>query len=540
VSWSSLPVTLAEIRQIEVVRGSNSALFGFNAVGGVINIITFNPTYDNINSIEAHGGTQNDFGASVVQTLRLGDRVSMRLSAGGGRRDEWRNTADYPMAWEAHAMAAMSIQLAPQTVLSLEGTWARSVATEITPQQFTTASDHKANSFMATINSDTPYGEMQAQAYVNNNGELGYPGPLPPYNFKSQLSVVSLQDLFKIGTRNTIRLALEYRNSQQNTSPVDVGRVSYDVIAPSAMWDFAPTSRLSLNLAVRMDHMVLKRTGPAPPFVLYPNSDWDRSIDSFSANLGAVYRLDDLNTLRATYARGIQPPSLVELGGLQAVIVPGFLSLAGNPRLNPAVISNYQLSYDRSIPALNAKASAKAFFQQTDDIKGASDLTNPVFGPPGVGLVGGSENAANSTMAGFELAASGKIGGGFHWSADTTYTHVQERAINGNVLLTRNIQFDKTTPKFRGNIAAGWSGGRWAADAYVHYVTAYDAVVDPSGALLTTPAYVSLSGRISYRLSDGLTVALNGQNLGAARQLQGRVTGLQAPRRVMISLTKSW
>ena len=34
---------LADIRQIEVVKGPNTALFGFNAAAGVINIVTYNP-----------------------------------------------------------------------------------------------------------------------------------------------------------------------------------------------------------------------------------------------------------------------------------------------------------------------------------------------------------------------------------------------------------------------------------------------------------------------------------------------------------------
>jgi iron complex outermembrane receptor protein len=32
VNWASLPVQLSEIRQIEVIKGPNSALYGFNAV----------------------------------------------------------------------------------------------------------------------------------------------------------------------------------------------------------------------------------------------------------------------------------------------------------------------------------------------------------------------------------------------------------------------------------------------------------------------------------------------------------------------------
>ena len=48
-AWQTLPIDISEIRQIEVVKGPNTALFGFNAASGVINIITFNPLYDNVN-----------------------------------------------------------------------------------------------------------------------------------------------------------------------------------------------------------------------------------------------------------------------------------------------------------------------------------------------------------------------------------------------------------------------------------------------------------------------------------------------------------
>ena len=44
--WNVLGVELGSIRQIEIVKGPNAALFGFNAVGGVINIVTRDPGTD--------------------------------------------------------------------------------------------------------------------------------------------------------------------------------------------------------------------------------------------------------------------------------------------------------------------------------------------------------------------------------------------------------------------------------------------------------------------------------------------------------------
>ena len=41
--WESFPIDIADVERIEVVRGAASALYGANAVTGVINIITKNP-----------------------------------------------------------------------------------------------------------------------------------------------------------------------------------------------------------------------------------------------------------------------------------------------------------------------------------------------------------------------------------------------------------------------------------------------------------------------------------------------------------------
>ena len=73
---------LDEIRQIEVIKGPNSALYGFNAVSGVINIITYDPLYDRINTAELRGGTQDYLGGSVVGTDQVGNAGGIRLVGG--------------------------------------------------------------------------------------------------------------------------------------------------------------------------------------------------------------------------------------------------------------------------------------------------------------------------------------------------------------------------------------------------------------------------------------------------------------------------
>lgn len=54
--WRNLPVALADIERIEIVRGPNSALFGANAGQGVINIITVKPTAEGKGSYRVEAG----------------------------------------------------------------------------------------------------------------------------------------------------------------------------------------------------------------------------------------------------------------------------------------------------------------------------------------------------------------------------------------------------------------------------------------------------------------------------------------------------
>ena len=72
VYWASLP--LGEVERVEVVRGPFSALYGGNAMGGVVNVIT-RPVTGRSVEVAAQGGSQTTGGGSA----RYGDRFFNRL-----------------------------------------------------------------------------------------------------------------------------------------------------------------------------------------------------------------------------------------------------------------------------------------------------------------------------------------------------------------------------------------------------------------------------------------------------------------------------
>jgi len=66
VLWDFLPTNLGDIKQIEVIRGPASAVWGANAVTGAVNIITKSPRESQgVNVSFTAGGLSREAGSTV-------------------------------------------------------------------------------------------------------------------------------------------------------------------------------------------------------------------------------------------------------------------------------------------------------------------------------------------------------------------------------------------------------------------------------------------------------------------------------------------
>ena len=87
VSWNVQDTMLEDIERIEVIRGPGAAMWGVNAVNGVINIIT-KKTKDTLGNLAVAGAGNQERGfAAYRHGGKLGDDGSFRLYAKGYSRD---------------------------------------------------------------------------------------------------------------------------------------------------------------------------------------------------------------------------------------------------------------------------------------------------------------------------------------------------------------------------------------------------------------------------------------------------------------------
>jgi iron complex outermembrane receptor protein len=99
VAWDLLPINPNEVRQIEVIRGPASAVWGANALNGVVNFISKTPRELNGNSATINFGVfdrsvdGNDADAGTMFTINgtharaVNDRWAYKISAGGYTSD---------------------------------------------------------------------------------------------------------------------------------------------------------------------------------------------------------------------------------------------------------------------------------------------------------------------------------------------------------------------------------------------------------------------------------------------------------------------
>ena len=534
--WDAIPVQLAEIRQIEVVKGPNTALFGFNAAAGVINIVTYNPLHDTINTASVAGGTQGFAQASVVGTGHIGDDDAVRLSAGFARSNEFANLSDTARqlglpqrSWQGSLAADALVRIDADQELEFEVTHSALSHLEVTPQWALAASNYDISSVKGRYSVNTGIGTIQAVAYTNFLHEYGQfgGGNLGQSNvtFNNQKTVLQLQDQFKLAADHTVRISAECQHSMLNTDPVGGGTVGYDIASASTMWQWQILPELSFTQAVRVDRLWLNRSGSPPPDIPLTNADWNRQITEFSFNSGLVYHPTGTDTLRLMAARGVQLPSLLAFGGLQVLLsVPQLgtnIEEIGVPTISPTVVTNYELDWDHRLAQLNAQTRVAVFYQTSVDLQTISTATLTPL--PSGNLFNTPGNIGSSEEFGIELSAKGTLQGGWHWSIGYSPRLVRDHFLPDQPSSGTGVDFAHTTPRHVVDVSGGWSGDNWEIDAAARFQSNFNGLTSEPGAAFTLVpigAYLAVDARIAYRITPNITASVVGRGITMNSQKQ--------------------
>jgi outer membrane receptor for ferrienterochelin and colicins len=529
----SIPVELEEIRQIEVIRGPQSALYGFNSGEGVINIITFDPSRDPVDSVNARIGNDGRRDASAIYTQSLGKDMGLRLSAAGDHAGYHEGAYDTAPNRYANDPDRTSLAANFSAVLdngdraTAEVSHSDISVTSMAPQIAAMVNTRlQTDSVRGTYAADTVLGRITAggfytaqtipQAQTQTGGS---------FNLHDHTIDGKVSDLFKAGTEDSLRFDVEYRYEIVHTSDTQ-GSLSTGMLVGSAMWDHQFGHDWSLVNAVKYYRNVSTSTIPMP---MTGSEDVDYG---FAYNSALIYKLSPDDSLRAAVSRGIALPSQLDFETLGlGPIIGQKIALTNDPNLSRSSSEEYRVGWDHQLRDLDAMARVSLFTKQSVNAVALIPvqivtLYNPacVF-PVGPYAALCNSLANTSVMSGVfdgaEVQIDHKSVDGWRWGANYTVEQLRPHANSSTTMLVAGLNNDQIFQKVNANLGYGWN--RWTADLRLFYSSpvrslALETVGNAGGAVVTQKSILSLSPHLSWMLRDDLTLDLAAENLWPYRE----------------------
>ena len=496
VNWSLIPVQLSEIRQIEVVRGPNTALYGFNATSGVVNIITNNALYDNAGNAGVNYGLHHYGAASLTASRKMSDKVGVNVSVGGWSEDENVKTTGGllgnqvitdPQNYTGRVDTLM--QVTDKTQLGFSASDARSDEAAFIYGSNTNNTRMQERSFQGQLSSETDYGLISLQAYHTLSQKTF--DNLIDNESAIHLNDFQLSDVFKIGTDHTFRAQAGYRDVSSDIFPLrnSGDTLDYHIASVSGLWNWKITDQVSLTNALRFDEFMMDRNGAVllGPFTA---GQYDRDTSGYSVNSGIVYTPNKRDTWRASYARGVDLPSVAEL----AIQLPvGGNYLVGSPQLDIGENHHFSVGYEHKIPEYQLTAKTTAFYQINNDMISSISPFAALAIP---------FNAIDSKVLGGEVALDGKFSDAWDWGIAYSYSNVSEDVAATATPLRQS--YGSSNANHMVDAKLGYSSGPWTADTSLTYYSHFNTQATVP---MRVDGELQLDGRVSYQITPQLTTA---------------------------------
>jgi iron complex outermembrane receptor protein len=514
--WDQIDLPLEDIERIEVIRGPGAAVWGTNAVNGVINIITKKG--------------RSTTGLSASDNLsRIGQVANIRYGADLGQRAQYRAFASYidrspfdtasgMRAFDGEKIlrggGRIDWQQSPSNLITVSGDLygghvnqqiEGNIALNVGPDQREKESlagghvlslwDHKSKK-----------GDMALQFYYDDRSSH----QLDSY-FRTRTVDVDYQDHLPLGPRNDLVWGAEVRFTGDRIRaivPVTTLPDYKNQLADGFAQD--EIAILPRKLTVTLGSKI--QYGTLAGFQIQPSAR-------------ALWAPSETQSLWIAVSRAAVAPSLqdkdieVPLNVGVEDGLPVIATLMGNPKFKPETVVAYELGYRRRIGS-TLTLDIATFFNNNRRIQSLSS-GSPSFEPtpsPHIEEPLWYTNGFRARTGGVEATASWKpflslsFQGSYTWmQAHTTQTEPGLISIIDSWSSPRN--------NFSGS--ASWNfAPQWSANSFVSYVGALPSVQSATSSTSEVPAYTRLDLNLARKVGRSLEFEVGGTNFLTPRHFE--------------------
>ncbi len=489
---------MSAIERIEIIRGPMSALYGSEALGGVINIISKKPRDRWVGSVGVSGGTgvssdaASQFGTSVFAAGPLGERARMSVNAEYAHSNPTADAAD-PRYSEIEGRRPRNLGVHAEFDLTANQTLEAGI------------SDGKERRLYDDVSSagrayENRYDLDRRQTHVGWTGKFG-DAKAQLRAYRSEMSVVNSRTNGVTPTRTqemtddvvdghvTLRRGghqIAFGGEWRKEDLVNAGLTATggrDDVTHKALFvqdEFALTSSLSATLGLRADHHGLFGSELSPRAYLV----WEASPQL---------------VVKGGYGHAFKAPTLKQISP-NYVGAEGPHSFLGNGNIQPESSNSFEVGADwQASETLSLRATA--FHTEVKDLITYRLLQQ--IGPRRIYQYDNVDSARIQGMeAGFTLALTKQL----TWGTDATFLRTRDKA-------TGKRLNDRPTTSVASHLA--WRQAGWDARVGLQFTGSQESYgVDlPSYTLFD----VSVGHALKVNATQSVNLRVGLENLGNVR-----------------------
>ena len=459
----------SNIDRIEILKGPQSTLWGTDAIGGVVNIITKRPaeglggkvfaqagSYDSLRGGAEISGANSRFDYRLAATLHNSDGISKADEINGNDEDDGFDSTT--VSARAGAMLPGNSRL--QATLLWNDADSEFDSFVFGAQGNVGDGDEFSRNEQLTTNLSLRvplldgrldnmfligFSDLERESFTNGTSSFLSEGDRVTYRYQGTL---------RIDDRNQLAFGIERENSESNGEETSIDGLF-------ALYELQPFDTLTMTAGLRRD-------------------DHERFGGETTARVAIAYNPHEQLTLGASWGEGFKAPTLFQT----TFFCCG--AAAPNSRLRPETSDAYDIGITYRTPGSRGEIGLTWFEQDT------TDLITFSF------AVGGYENIAIAESQGIELHGSFRFA---DW-LDASFNHAKIDARDGTGARLIRV------PEHSGDVSFVLNpDGRISGNLSLRY---NGEEQDPNGGVASW-SRVDLSGR--YRLSDALEFYARIENL---------------------------
>ncbi len=482
VFWDVQNVLLEDIDRIEVISGPGGALWGSNAVNGVINVITKSSKDTKGFYAEAGAGSNLPGTASLRYGGKLNDKITYRmfgagfhlgntqLTNGSKANDEWTmGRAGLRMDWD----------VTPKDLITFEGSI---YSGRPNPDGNDTSIIARGDNLTVRwSHSASARSDFQLQFYYDHtlrNFGNGFKEVLKTYD-------IDWQNRIALSDRHEVTYGANFRIMDHNVTNLPLfgffpGRKDLYLYSAFAQDKIALIKdRLRFTIGAKIEH----------------NSYTDFE---FQPNARLAFTPTKKQTIWAAVSQAVRTPSRIDRD-FAAFLAPGLAFIRGDSNFVSETLTAYELGW-RIQPSKNLSVSASSFYNVYDNIRSAEPGPIPPFNIPitfGNGVKGASYGIELSGI--YQLTSWWNLKGGYTFFK-------KDLSLKSGSKDANNATAESDDPQHQFVIQSKVIlPARFEFGTVIRYI---DKLPKPY-----VPSYFGLDLRVGWRLGKAIELNLVAQNL---------------------------